>query len=359
MKNRNKLGKTEYLVKTLFWSLLSMFWFRKLLFRCLPHNSLSSSKTILWAIFIVSIIVGVSITYRRRRNNVSLCINVLTPYEIYFIATYKGDMPIYTMVVLGVALFLSAAYFFLIISPQIKDKSRKGTILKRRTKIGLLGARTIIVSCLALLIVPVGINAIFGNSMFMKRVSAVGPERAEEYTISNNIENVVKFEESKWNDLSSKEKIDALQVIANIEMRYLGLPHELNVIARKLEESTIASYNDDEHIIMVNIDYLDGSSAEEMLDSLCHEAYHAYQHRLVDVYDDIDYEYKNLLTFSNVSIYKQEFSDYIDGDDNVLGYYFQSCESTARAYAREAVIEYYDRIYEYLGMDPSTNSDLD
>lgn len=359
MKNRNTLWKTEYLVETLFWGLLSMFLFRKLLFRCLPHYTLSASKAVLWGIFIVLIIVGVAITYRHRRNNVSLCINVLTPYEIYFIATYKGDMPIYTIVVLGVALFLSVAYLFLVISPRIKNKSRKGTILKRRIKVGLLGARTIIVACLALLIVPVGINAIFGNSVFIKRVSAVSPERAEEYTISNNIEIVAKFEESKWNSLSSKDKIDALQVIANIEMRYLGLPHELNVIAKKLEESIVASYNDDEHIIMVNIDYLEGSSAEEMLDSLCHEAYHAYQHSLVEVYDDIDYEYKNLLTFSNVSIYKQEFSDYVDGDDNVLGYYYQSCERTARVYAREAVIEYYDRINDYLGIDFSADSVLD
>ena len=47
-------------------------------------------------------------------------------------------------------------------------------------------------------------------------------------------------------------------------------------------------------------------------------------------------------------MYKQEFSDYVDGKEDAFGYYYQSCESDARAYAREAVIDYYFKIETYL-----------
>ena len=68
------------------------------------------------------------------------------------------------------------------------------------------------------------------------------------------------------------------------------------------------------------------------------------------MYDSLDDQYKNMLTFYNASVYKKEFSSYIDGDDDYFGYYFQSCEMNARAYAITAVEEYEERINEYLGI---------
>lgn len=104
-------------------------------------------------------------------------------------------------------------------------------------------------------------------------------------------------------------------------------------------------------VITINIDHLEVDPAHDILDSLCHEARHAYQHRLCDVYDSVSEEQRELLVFYNVQMYKQEFSNYVNGKEDAFGYYYQWCESDARAYAREAVIDYYSKIETYLGKE--------
>ena len=74
------------------------------------------------------------------------------------------------------------------------------------------------------------------------------------------------------------------------------------------------------------------------IDSICHEAYHGYQHELV-------YQYAiNKLTDSeliNKAIcYEKEFKDYEDGMDDIDKYYSQQCEIDARDYGEKRVEEY-------------------
>ena len=76
-------------------------------------------------------------------------------------------------------------------------------------------------------------------------------------------------------------------------------------------------------------------------------SYHAYQHRLIDAYNSVDVEYRDLLTFYFVPIYEEDFQNYGDGKDDDLAYYFQMCEMKARDYAEESVIDYYNKIEMY------------
>ena len=62
----------------------------------------------------------------------------------------------------------------------------------------------------------------------------------------------------------------------------------------------MACYKDRTHVITINIDHLEVDQAHDILDSLCHEARHAYQHRLCDVYDSISEEQRELLVFYNI-----------------------------------------------------------
>lgn len=166
-------------------------------------------------------------------------------------------------------------------------------------------------------------------------------------TIAANIDTVSNLLQDRWDTLDLNEKANTLQTVANIEASYLGLPHELNVKIDTLRESTIAQYDDRTHTITVSITYLESMPAEEMLDSICHESYHAYQHRLIDAYNSVDVEYRDLLTFYFVPIYEEEFQNYVDGKDDDLAYYFQMCEMKARDYAEESVIDYYEKIEMY------------
>lgn len=86
-------------------------------------------------------------------------------------------------------------------------------------------------------------------------------------------------------------------------------------------------------IITINIDHLESDSAHDILYSICHEVRLAYQHRLCDVFDSVSDEQKELLVFYNGQMYKQEFSSYVDGKDDAIGYYFHWRESDTRSYA--------------------------
>lgn len=201
---------------------------------------------------------------------------------------------------------------------------------------------------MTVMILVLGVSSLLGILCFSPSAEPAKRSNSEVVTIANNIEVVSQLEEEKWSTLSTAEKLDTLQTVANIEVYYLGLPHELNVIAEPLSENTLACYNDRTHVITINIDHLESDSAHDILDSICHEARHSYQHRLCDVFDSVSDEQKELLVFYNVQMYKQEFSSYVDGKDDATGYYFQWCESDARSYAREAVIDYYSKIETYL-----------
>lgn len=102
--------------------------------------------------------------------------------------------------------------------------------------------------------------------------------------------------------------------------------------------------------LLTNVDVNDlmTESSWEILDCVLHEAYHAYQHCLVDALKDVDENNLNLLDLRRAVTYAEEFDDYTDGEEDFYAYYVQSCERDARAYAEEAVDEYQEKIYAYL-----------
>jgi len=217
--------------------------------------------------------------------------------------------------------------------------------IKNRKKTNIL--------CGLLLILFLGLSTIFGGFHFFPTVSAENNNALVEVTIANNIDVVSQLDENTWCQLSTQKRLDTLQTVADIETYYLGLPHKLNVELGNLSETTRACYDDSTHVITINIDHFDCDAASEVLGSVCHEAFHAYQYRLCDAYDSVDEEYKNLLIFYEVQNYKQEFSNYVNGKDDAYDYYLQLCENDARSYARKSVADYYMKINTYLGRDKS------
>lgn len=350
MKNINTMTLKEYLWEHFFWGILSMIWFRCLIFRAVDSLTLIQSKALLWGILAVSIVSGIVMTYKARRNYTSLIITLALPYEAYALYTYWNVLTWQFYVSVGIAIFLSVTYIYLILSQRITNIKMKKFIVRKRTKKCFLGVRAIASFCFLIVVVSVATSSLFGVSLTKSKVSADVNQNQETWTIANNIDYVAMFYKETWNELSVEDKTTAMQVIANIECRYLGLPHELTLIIACLPEDTLASYEDRTHTIRVNLDHFEDADPLEIIDSICHEAYHAYQHRLVDVYDSLNSEYKNMLVFYNASIYKEEFASYTDGHDDYLGYYFQSCERNARSYASDAVEEYQEYINDYIGL---------
>ena len=349
MTNNNTMSKGRYVFEHIFWGIISMIWFSNILFRSIEGLTFDQSRLFLWFSLILSVAIGIAITGKKRRNNLSLFVNIIMPYELYSLIAYRHTVPALARRLIAVSLLLSIIYLVLILKPKIRAKARRETVIRARLVRAFLGTRTLVACCLSITILVLGVSSFFGVLYFSPSTIPVKRSGVEQVTIAKNIGVLSQLREEKWSTLSTPEKLNTLQTVANIETYYFGLPHELNVIAGPLSENTLACYDDKTHVITINIDHLENNSAHDVLDSLCHEARHAYQYRLCDLYDSISEEQRELLVFYDVQMFKQEFASYVDGEEDATGYYYQWCESDARSYGREAVIDYYTKIDTYTG----------
>ena len=209
-------------------------------------------------------------------------------------------------------------------------------------------SKKIVGMSLALIMGISGASVLFGSSLLKSDVRPAAKANLSEQTIANNMDTILLLQEDEWAKLSAQERLNVLQTVANIEQRYLGLPNELNVGVANMDADTLGYYTDKTHEIIVSADSLLYDSPWEVLDTICHEAYHSYQYRLVEALNSADESSKNLRIFRKAYTYADEFASYKDGSADFCGYYTQDCESDARDYAEDAVSDYYWRIMDYL-----------
>ena len=344
MKKGNTMSIKGYIIDNAFWALFAMVCYRNLFFRHADGLTFLQSKLLLWGLVIGCVGVGVLSTVNRRRNYTSIVANVLMPYEIYAVITY-GDIIFDNCLWMLIAIGLVVAGVFICVLVLGYLDPRHDIVASIIH--GAWLSRTVVSVSLAVAFLPFTMNAFLGNALF---ASTEIPQNGIEnkVTIADNIETVANLREEVWAGLTLQERIDTLQVVANIESSYLGLPHELNVGAEPMEESTVAFYTDRNHQIRINIDYLESFPAKETLAAVCHEAHHALQYALCDLWDSIDSNYRELIIFENVPSYKENFANYRDTEDDFLAYYLMECEQAARQYAEESVEDYYYKIDYYL-----------
>jgi predicted SprT family Zn-dependent metalloprotease len=137
--------------------------------------------------------------------------------------------------------------------------------------------------------------------------------------------------------------------VAHCEARYLGIWTPLNVeVTDFTDKNTLGCYVDQNYTIYISEDHLKNSEAQAVLSTILHESYHAYSHRMVDLYKSSDGKMKNLLPFKETQKYAEEFENYTDSSENVTEYAVQQCEVDARRYARSGIEEYYSLIDQFL-----------
>ena len=336
----------------IFWLVITMIWYRNIFFIALPRISVVWSKMILWVVVIALSAIGWLSTAERKRNNLSLAVNMLLPYEVYTILAYHVYLPWFVWISVAISGIAVILFFGLVMSSPIKNHSRKRAIIQRRLKYVFLTSRVIVAVCLLLLIVPIGLRLIFGHGLLETNITPVSASKEnEEWTVQNKIDVVRLLTEEEWAQLNEQEKLDVLGVITNIEIRFLGINHELYLKSAVLDVNTLAHYNHRNHEIFIDIDHLRTAEAADVLESLCHECYHSYQYQMIKLYDSVGAEYQNMLVFQHVDDYIKEFNDYSDGSKNIFDYYYQTTEVTARRYSSEAVKYYYYLIDKYTSAD--------
>ena len=346
--NNNSIGKIGFITEHIFWAALSWIWYKNILFRCIPDHSLTESRTILLSVIFISCIVGIIFQMGNDRNGISVIFNLVFAYGIYTVIAYMNIRFRLIAICLVISAGLSIGYTVLILSRRINNQKRRYRIILKRAIQASVVSKKLISSGLAIIMVITGVNALFGSSILKSDVRPSTLNNLSDQTISNNIDKVLLLQDDIWAELTVLERLNVLQTIANIEQRYLGLPNELNVCAANLDEGTLGYYSDNTHEIVISMDSLLYDSPWDVLDTVCHEAYHSYQHRLVEALYGADDNSRNLKLFRKAYSYANEFENYINGEIDFCSYYFQDCEYDAREYAESAVKDYYRRIKTYL-----------
>lgn len=250
--------------------------------------------------------------------------------------------------ILAAAVLLAAAYVLLLRSMKIQteDPARRERIRKGRKRRAIRVARGILTAGFALMMAAC-VGAQILNFPAME--ASAGEPVQQEASIDSSMDTLLLLQEEKWAQLTLPERLSVLQTVANIESEDLGLPEPLKVIGVSQDLSLGGSYDDADRTIQINLSNLQDSTAEETLDSLLHEVYHSYQHRLVEAYDAMqDEQLRQLMIFQNAAQYKAEFEDYTDSEEDLEGYYFQKCEQDARSYAELCTEYYFRKIESYL-----------
>ena len=107
---------------------------------------------------------------------------------------------------------------------------------------------------LSLLILPLATKTIFNVPLISSKVKVENEAESNTWTIKNNIEELKKLRNPEWKALSAQEKIDVLQIVANIEARALGMSNKLCLGVKAMPDYVIGQYAVDTNIIYINID---------------------------------------------------------------------------------------------------------
>lgn len=148
-----------------------------------------------------------------------------------------------------------------------------------------------------------------------------------------------RFEE--WSRLSPQERLAAMQHVENLVADIAHRP-PCEVRGESLGTGHYGFYNPNDHTIVLNTDYLDGSydSYKETLDTVIHEGRHAYQyynvdHRQVHPSDGDFTNWSENLHEDRWGLFPENYGYQSASEVGFQRYWMQPVEADARAFAAD------------------------
>jgi len=357
MKTNNTMSKGAYFLKHLFYLFIGYIWYNNLLFECLTGKTYAESKFVFWMIIISACAFCYALTYEKNRTSLNAFINVLFSFGIYAVVSLSSILRTSITIGLGVILVITIFLGYLIFNRRIKHGADVSRVLKRRFCNWFLASR-VVSTFIVVVVIGIGMASVImnGNMLLAKTEAVIINDAVSEWRISRKLDELRVLQEEEWKKLEIQEKLNVLQVVANIEARYLGIGHELNVGTRPLPESsngkTLGQYTYTTRTISIDTDYLETAEAKEVMTTLLHEARHAYQRRAAEALKSVPEEYYNLHMFYDACGFQKGFETY--GDNSIEGYTANNLEIDARKYARENVVIFYEELEKCLKAEGET-----
>ena len=270
---------------------------------------------------------------------------VFGDYFVCFMAVLAFEQIFFTVVFLSIPTVLSLIYAVYLLTRKNKSSYSNSYVFRLRLE-KIKDVSSIIFSFfIVALAVLVTLNAVL-FAFFQKKDEM--PAGNYSTYFFENIDSLEKFDEPEWEKLSFDEKLELLQKIADIEQCRLGIPNKMKVITDSVDKNEMGHYSDSDHTITIKTECMEKYGPWALIKTVCHEAYHGYEHRIIDLYFETSTEKRGLSIFDDAEKYYEEFKNYNDIDGDFYLYYNQLCEEDARKHGQEAVSEYYRWIKRYL-----------
>lgn len=177
-------------------------------------------------------------------------------------------------------------------------------------------------------------------------------EKINEYKYEqyvNNAESMTsaiynRLQKTSWEKLSYEDRVDLMLEVLETEKYVLSID-EVNVYFVNLDDTnntSVAFYTPNNNTISFSTKYLQRSSVEDAIYTICHEIYHAYEYSLAQKYRNLPYKSRIKLEHFRIKNYSDEFNNYISKEESRALYIDQLIETDSRTYALNRVATYID-----------------
>lgn len=315
---------------------------------------------------IVALVAGVSLmlSWTIERNWISIIAGTILPILVYETVSLWRYFPVIRVITI---VGTSSAFVLGVYLAAKRTNRIKRITIKRKACIIKTAFAARVFLCLVLLI-----SCVYGKIMISTHYTVSFSDIS--YYLSDDHENIPDYENSLdanldvicqldpdggWNSLSMEDIENVLSACVRVECRYLGMRDSMpSLELAYMEEGLLGEYNPSTDTVTISYILIrDCNSGYPLVQCLAHEVYHRYQHRVVSLLEDLraneDTEkYVDLLMLNSALVYEEEFDHYYSPtDDSALSYYLyssQQVERDAEKYGNASMVEYYERIQEYL-----------
>jgi hypothetical protein len=176
-----------------------------------------------------------------------------------------------------------------------------------------------------------------------QELSPVASSSEDGSIYEQNLTALQAFQEDNWDTLSTQERVNLLQWLADFEAEKLGFD-PVSLTAERINLYTLGDYDNDTNTIRIDVKQVAQSSAADCMEVICHEVWHAYEYYIVD---QLDWSSPVVQTayFDEIRTWKYNIENYQSGWYSYEAYIEQGLEDSAFSYAEEETGE----IMSYVG----------
>lgn len=313
------------------------YW--KLCFQALNGLSGIASKVLFFLLMIFIVGVEASLVDKKGKNTMNACMVAILVFGLYNMAAYFKVFKKLYICMLVLSLVLSILYLCALFAERRKKRSRRTK--KECLWQGFIAVRTIFAIGLIIPVIQLCVSAFLGHQLYIADRNITILQEGEKDVPTAWIQlfdEVDVMWKAEWQQVPTQKKLDKLQTVADFERVRIGIPFEIKIGTKALEENVLAAYNPKDRSISIGLDTLENYSGPEVLHSLMHEMEHATQAAQVELYYDTEEKYRRLNIFYKTRKYANELVNYEGGGGEA--YENQQVEQDAERSA-EAAMSFY------------------